>query len=138
RGEVLLVGRDELRGGLGGEVAGKVEDTGGQRGHGLLRSWGSPRAERPPGPAMVGHGGGLAARPPPRGTVAVAGTAGGLHHKAADDNRALCEGAVMADPVPQGVQVAVLLEGPSDVAAVRSVAAAHGLSEREHGFRLVD
>lgn len=44
----------------------------------------------------------------------------------------------MADPVPQGVQVAVLLEGPSDVAAVRSVAAAHGLSEREHGFRLVD
>jgi hypothetical protein len=44
----------------------------------------------------------------------------------------------MGGSVPLGVRVAVLLEGPSDVAAVRAVAAAHGLGEREHGFRLVD
>lgn len=36
------------------------------------------------------------------------------------------------------VETVVLLEGPSDVAAVRAVAAARGLSEESHRYRLVD
>jgi hypothetical protein len=36
------------------------------------------------------------------------------------------------------VGTVVLLEGRSDVAAVRTVAAARGLTERGHGYRLVD
>ena len=36
------------------------------------------------------------------------------------------------------VGTVVLLEGPSDVAAVRAVAAAYGLTARVHGYRLVD
>lgn len=36
------------------------------------------------------------------------------------------------------VRTAVLLEGPSDVAAVRAVARAQGLGDADHGYRLVD
>jgi hypothetical protein len=36
------------------------------------------------------------------------------------------------------VDTAVLLEGPSDVAAVRAVAAAYGVTDRVHRYRLID
>lgn len=36
------------------------------------------------------------------------------------------------------VATAVLLEGPSDVVAVRAVATTYGLTEQAHGYRLVD
>jgi hypothetical protein len=49
-----------------------------------------------------------------------------------------CEGLSMSTGCSHGVGTAVLLEGPSDVAAVRAVAATYGLTERVHRYRLVD